>query len=168
MCWERVAELKEALNGTGYTLVGDEPTKVTLATKAYGYTGEQVAEYLQSRNIHPEFADPDYLVLMFSPDNSAEDYERVLTALGSLPRQTALTATPPTLTVPTVATSLRTALFSPAEVLAVENCLGRVLASPTVGCPPAVPILVGGEVVDQNALRTFAYYGYDTLRVRKK
>ncbi len=167
-CCERVAELKEALTTTGYTLVGDEPTKVTLATKAYGYTGEQVAEHLQAQNIHPEFADPDYLVLMFSPSNDPEDYARVLTALGSLPRQTALTATPPTLSVPMVATSLRTALFSPAEMLSVENCLGRVLASPTVGCPPAVPILVGGEVIDQNALRTFAYYGYDTLRVIRK
>ena len=49
----------------------------------------------------------------------------------------------------------------------MAECVGRVLASPTVGCPPAVPVLVGGEVVDEDAAAVFDYYGYPTLRVTK-
>jgi arginine/lysine/ornithine decarboxylase len=61
----------------------------------------------------------------------------------------------------------REALLSPAESLPAVACLGRTLAVATVGCPPAVPILVSGEVVDEEALALFAYYGITSLRVTK-
>ena len=167
-CCDRVAALKAALVAAGYTLAGEEPTKVTVATKPYGYTGEQMAAYLAQRGIHVEFADPDYLVLMISPENTPEDLQTVQTALTALPKAEPLTSTPPTLTPPQAAIGLRRALFAPAETLPLERCIGRVLASPTVGCPPAVPVLVGGEVVDESAAAVFRYYGYDTIRVVKK
>ena len=47
------------------------------------------------------------------------------------------------------------------EQLPAEQCLGRILAAPTVGCPPAVPILICGERIDAHALACFAYYGID-------
>lgn len=167
-CREAVGALKTALARHGYTLVGDEPIKVTVATKEYGYTGGDVARYLESYGIVCEFADPDYVVLMFSPANSQEDFERVNTALCALPKKEALTDAAPTMGTPQVKMSLRLALFAPAEVLSVEACIGRVLASPTVGCPPAVPVLMGGEVVDDSAVAVFRYYGYESLRVVKE
>lgn len=166
-CCDEVQELKTALTTHGYTLVGDEPLKVTVATKGYGYTGEEVAAHLEKEGIVCEFADPDYIVMMFAPSHTVEDFERVQTALCALPKQEALTATPPIMGKPQVKTSLREALFAPAEELPLTDCVGRVLASPTVSCPPAVPILVGGEVVDEDAIRVFRYYGYKTLRTVK-
>ena len=62
----------------------------------------------------------------------------------------------------------RTALFSPATLLPVENCVGRVLAAANVGCPPAVPIVACGERIDENALRCFRYYGIQTCSVMKE
>lgn len=167
VCCDKVRETKDALIAHGYTLTGDEPTKVTIAAKAYGYRGDAVAEYLEQSGLNCEFADPDYLVMMFAPSNREEDFERVKTALCALPKKEALTETPPAMDKPTTAMSLRQALFAPAEVLPVTDCVGRILASPTVGCPPAVPVLVGGEVVDEDAVKVFAYYGYPTLRVVK-
>ena len=168
VCCQQVASLKSALTAHGYTVVGDEPLKVTLATKGYGYRGDGVAAYLEERGMVCEFADPDYCVMMFSTAHTAADVDRVERALCALPRAAALTDLPPSLTPPVVAMRPRGALFASAEVLPVADCIGRVLASPTVGCPPAVPVLVGGEVVDASAAAVFAYYGYDTLRVVKK
>ena len=167
-CCDKVQALKAALTAHGYTLVGDEPTKVTVATKAYGYRGDEVAEYLEQHGLVCEFADPDYIVMMFSVGNADSDYARVRRMLCDLPRKEALTDTAPTMGKPNTATSLREALFAPAETLPVAECVGRILASPTVGCPPAVPVLVGGEVVDESAIRLFDYYGYTTLRVVKE
>ena len=164
----QVAALKEALIAQGFTLAGDEPMKVTVATKGYGYTGDQVAAYLESRGIVCEFADPDYVVMMFAVGNAKSDYDRVEQALRALPRKEALTDSLPQMEKPQVKMSLREALFAPAEVLPVEQCVGRVLASPTVGCPPAVPVLVGGEAVDESAVAVFRYYGYTSLRVVKE
>ena len=166
-CCEEVKALKEALIIHGYDLAGDEPLKITVATKGYGYTGDEVAAYLEREGIVCEFADPDYVVMMFAPAHGAENFARVQAALCALPKKEALTAAPPQMSRPQVATSLRAALFAKAEVLPLAECVGRVVASPTVGCPPAVPVLVGGEVVDEDAIALFDYYGYTTLRVVK-
>ncbi|MBR3778952.1 MAG: aminotransferase class I/II-fold pyridoxal phosphate-dependent enzyme [Clostridia bacterium] len=167
-CCEEVQELKDALSAHGYTLVGDEPLKITVATKGYGYTGDAVAAYLEKRSIVCEFADPDYLVMMFAPCNAKEDFDRVETVLCGLEKQKPLSEAAPKMPKPQVKTSLREALFASAEVLPLSACVGRVLASPTVSCPPAVPVLVGGEVVDESAAAVFRYYGYETLRVVKE
>ncbi len=166
-CCEQVNRLKVALTAAGYTLVGDEPLKVTLATKGYGYTGAAVAEHLERQGFVCEFADPDHLVMMFTPATTEEAVKRLERVLSALPKQAPLTDLPPALAKPRVALSPRAALFSPAETLPAKECVGRVLATPTVGCPPAVPVLVGGEMIDQSALDLFAYYGYDALRVVK-
>ena len=167
-CCDKVQELKTALAASGYSLVGDEPLKIAIAAKAYGYTGEEVAAYLEQHRIVCEFADLDYLVMMFAPSHTEEDFRRLTTALCALTKKEALTDLPPKMSRPQVKTSLRDALFAPAEVLPLAECIGRVLASPTVSCPPAVPVLVGGEVVDETAAAVFRYYGYETLRVVKE
>ena len=45
--------------------------------------------------------------------------------------------------------------------------ISRVLADAGVGCPPAVPIAVCGEVLDAAALNAFAYYGITHCTVVK-
>ena len=167
-CCQQVQALKDTLAAHGYTLVGDEPLKVTVATKGYGYTGDEVATYLEGNGIICDFADPDYGVMMFSPCNTADDFIRLKTALCALPKRAAQTVSVPHLCRPRVNMNLRQALFAPAEELPTAACVGRVLACPTVGCPPAVPVLVGGEVVDDSAVAVFRYYGYPSLRVVKE
>ena len=165
---ERVAALKAALTAHGYTLAGDEPLKVTVATKEYGYTGETLAAYLYEQGIACEFADPDYTVLMLTPENGEAALSRLQDALCALPRRAAIAEAPPALPAPVAAMTPRQALFAPAEVCPVADAIGRVLAAPTVSCPPAVPVLVGGEVVDESAAAVFAYYGVDTCRIVKE
>jgi arginine/lysine/ornithine decarboxylase len=64
-------------------------------------------------------------------------------------------------------TSIREAAFSPSKCLPAEQCLGRVVAMTSVGCPPAVPIAVAGEVIDENAIECFKYYGIENCNVIK-
>ena len=61
--------------------------------------------------------------------------------------------------------AIREAAFSTTEVIPVEKSLGRILASPTVGCPPAVPVVACGEEIDEAALACFRYYGIETCTV---
>ena len=63
------------------------------------------------------------------------------------------------------ALSVREAMLSPSLQVPVSQALGRVLASPCVSCPPAVPILMCGERVTQEAIEAFHYYHIDTVRV---
>ena len=47
----------------------------------------------------------------------------------------------------------------------MEQCLGMVLADPMVSCPPAVPVAVSGEVIDEAAVALMRYYGTEVCRV---
>ena len=142
-----------------------DPLKLTLCPKCYGYTGVELGEYLRENGMECEFADPDYLVLMVTPAISKMDLERVAALLTALPRRAAISVCPPSLNQPERALSVREALLSPSEKLPASACNGRVLASATVGCPPAVPIVVSGERIGADALACFAYYGIETCQV---
>ena len=83
----------------------------------------------------------------------------------SLPRREAITEPSPHLTRPRRVCSPREALLAPQEILPLEQCRGRVLATPTVSCPPAVPILICGEEIGEDAIRCFRYYGMDSCAV---
>ena len=60
------------------------------------------------------------------------------------------------------------AIFAPCESVAVKDSLGRILASPTVSCPPAIPVAVCGEIIDEDAIRCFEYYHINTILVVKE
>ena len=151
----------------GLDTCGDEPMKITFVTKPYGYTGYEVAEYLEQRGIFCEFADPDHLVLMLTPEN-AGDIGRIREALISLERKTPISSLPPVLSMAERAMGLQAAMLSFSETVAVGECEGRIAAAVTVGCPPAVPIVVSGERINGGAVRAFEYYGIDKIEVVKE
>lgn len=163
-----VERCKGHLAAQGWTLVGSEPMKLTIAPKAYGYTGGELAEHLRQGGIEPEFADLDFLVGMLSPLLGEKALLRLEACLAQLPRRQAVSAPPPALPRPRKVLSPRQALLSPWEELPVERCQGRVLACLNMSCPPAVPILVCGEEIGQEAAECFQYYGITHCQVVKE
>ena len=163
----KVDKLKEHLQQHGYGLYGNEPLKITFNAKSYGYTGTELADYLRKQQIEPEFADPDYVVMMLTPEIGEDALVQIETVLCQLPQRTPLNEAAPLLIQGEKQLNIREALFSASETLPIEQCLGRILAVPTVGCPPAVPILVCGEVITEHALSCFKYYGLKSCCVVK-
>jgi arginine/lysine/ornithine decarboxylase len=161
----KLEALKAALQSAGWTLSGTEPLKLTLRPKSRGYTGEELEKLLRQSGIVCEFADPDCLVLMFSANTTDDDALAIRKALGDLPSLRPIAELPPPLSIQEPVLSPREALLSPFETVPVEAALGRILASPSVGCPPAVPILICGERIGPEALALFRYYGIETVDV---
>lgn len=160
--------LRNELCANGYALIGNEELKITIDAKAYGYYGDELADILYKNGIVCEFADRDHLVMMFSPENSSSDIDKVKKALTSIEKKEALVNAPKEFFAPVRAMSVREAVFSPQERLPIYEGEGRVLASASVPCPPAVPIVVSGEIIDQNAIELFEYYGIDSCVVVKQ
>ena len=164
----RVRSLKDRLRRQGYCLYGNEPLKVTVDAKTYGYTGIEMAEYMRQHGVEPEFADRDHVVMMLTPDLPEDAVGRLGQVLCQLPKREAIEDAAPKLVRGERVMSVRDAMLSESEVLPTEQCLGRVLAVSTVGCPPAVPILVCGERITEHAISCFSYYGIKSCCVVKE
>lgn len=155
----QVDALKVKLKKLGFVLFGNEPLKLTVYTKPYGYLGEQMAELLRKKQIEPEFADPDYLVLMLSSELDEKALLRIEEAFSQILPQAPILTQEPAFKEAKKVLNIRDAMLACSEVLPIEQCEGRILAMPSVACPPAVPILVCGEEIDQHAIECFKYYG---------
>ena len=151
-------KLKEDLKNIGYCLCGSEPLKITIASKPYGYTGYELSDILLSKNIVCEFVDPDYVVMMLTPEIGISGLELLKNTLLKISKKSQITKAPPIPVLKKAKISLRETLFAPQITIKAEDCLGRISASADAACPPAIPIVLPGEVIDQNAIDSFNYY----------
>lgn len=167
-CVRSVASLKNTLVQHGYTILSGEPMKITIATKEFGYTGNEIANLLMECDIYPEFYDSDYIVLMPSPYNTKDDLKRLETCLCGIERKPLLINKPPKLEQSKKAMNVRQALFSSSITLDVSKSLGQVCSSVTVSCPPAILPVIPGEVISESSIEVMKYYGIETVRVVKE
>ena len=167
-CIQRVDGLKNTLVQHGYTILSGEPMKITISTKEFGYTGNEIANLLMECDIYPEFYDSDYIVLMPSPYNTKDDLKRLETCLCGIDRKPILINKPPKLEQSKKAMNVRQALFSSSITLDVSKSLGQVCSSVTVSCPPAILPVIPGEVISESSIEVMRYYGIETVRVVKE
>lgn len=160
--------LRREFSGLGFGIYGSEPLKLTLMTKQYGYTGTELAALLAERNIHCEFADPDFLVMMLTPEIGHDGVGRLLSAVKAIPRREVIDAAPPRRCGCERIMSLREAIMSPCEDISAEDGLGRIAGAVTVSCPPAVPIVMCGERINESAVCAMRYYGIERIPVVRR
>ncbi len=165
---DEVQKTKKELAENGYNLHGNEPLKIVIKTKPYGYYGTEFADILKSQNIFCEFCDRDYIVFMLSPETGINGLSKLLSALIHIEKKAAIAEKPPAITAAKTAMSVREAVFSPCETIPVNQSIGRILAQANVACPPAVPIAVCGEIITEQAVKCFEYYGIKECTVIKE
>ena len=152
--------LKEEIARLGLTVADSEPLKIVINE------GDSLSAHLRDNGIEVEFADSDYTVLMLTPENGDDDFDRLLSALREYkPRNERRTS--PSVKPHNAVMSIRSAVLSPCETISVDDAAGRISASPTVSCPPAVPIVISGEVITAEDVKLFKYYGIKTVSVIK-
>ncbi len=165
-CEEKVAELKAMANEKGIIQPEGicDPLRLTLNTACAGILGEekQIA-YFESHEIDCEFCDGINAVLIFTPFNTDRDFERVRNAIENMfvsnrnfkhffvPYQ------------PKKILTLRQALLSPSETSALSEATGKIAADTACPCPPGVPIVMPGELIDEPAIKLLAEYGIEKV-----
>jgi len=166
----QLAVVKSHLRIAGWQVEETDPLRITIKASC-GLTGTELAGQLRNHQIECEYADEDYLVLMATPENSVRDFDRVLETSGKQKLQCDVTNEPKKIPLAVRAEqimSVRKAYFSSGEVLSVEQAQGRICRMPTATCPPAIPIVVPGERIDEAAVKSFIYYGINFVEVVKE
>ena len=180
-CCSHLTRLRQELNEAvaakhcpGPLALKSEPLKVTLDAAVLGLSGTELAEKLRAAKIECEYADPRYLVLMFTPDNPPQDFERLSAAVLRIAEELVGPVTLPEETVGEFADlerglhrrcTIRQAVFAPQEQLPAEQAVGRICAMPTVSCPPAIPIVVSGEQITPAAAAWMKRYHVEEVSV---
>ncbi len=162
-----VEKAKSELLNAGYRIIGTEKTKITLSAAEYGYTGFEIEEMLREKGIYCEYADQKHIVFMVTPQNTKEDLERLVSVLNSIKKAKPIKAEAISPVIPRVVMTPRKAMLGKKERVKTKDALHRVCASPTVSCPPAIPIVISGEEIDEDAVKLFEYYGITEIETVK-
>lgn len=158
---------KKQLCKSGYRIIGTEKTKITLCTEDYGYSGVEVEEILREKGIYCEYADQKHIVFMVTPQNEKEDIEYLVSLLTLIPKRKIIKGEELTVIIPKAVMTPRKAMLGEKEIVKTKDALHRVCASPTVSCPPAIPIVISGEEIDEKAVELFEHYGVTQIEVVK-
>ncbi|MBR7117536.1 MAG: aminotransferase class V-fold PLP-dependent enzyme [Clostridia bacterium] len=164
---DKIKVVKQKLAENGYTLIGDEPMKITIDASLYGYRGDALANLLRASGIEPEFSDRDYVTLMPSVSDTGA-VEKLLDVLLEIPGKAPIQDNSLRVLSPERVMSIREATMMPYESVPLSECAGRILAVADASCPPAVPILFPGERITEEHISVFGYYGKTALKVIKE
>ncbi|MCH5193030.1 MAG: aminotransferase class I/II-fold pyridoxal phosphate-dependent enzyme [Oscillospiraceae bacterium] len=159
--------MKERLSPV-YTICPSEPLKLSIYALPCGLTGYELADRLRENGTEPEYADGTHVVMMFSPAGTEEDLARTETALQSV-RMPRIFLEPPLFepSRPERAMSPRKAFFAEKESVPIEKSVGRVAAESVTVCPPCVPAVASGEVIDENVVKILKMYSIFSVNVVK-
>lgn len=155
---KKIASIKSEISALGFDVLESEPLKIVIKS------GEPLARHLRREGIECEFSDSAYTVLMLTPENSDAELEKLICAMKSAEKCDSKTA-PKSPAAHERKISIRSAIFSPSERVSAKSAEGRICASPTVSCPPAVPIVISGEVITSDDVALFEHYGVDYVEV---
>lgn len=163
-CAEKCSEIKKTMLEKGVPCLSNEPLKITADFRGYDF---DFKTYFRKYGIEFEYADDNFVVFMLSPQNSPEDFEKLKNALQNLDIEKSKSIENTEFEIAERIMTIRQAVFSESEEINVENALQRVCASPTVSCPPAIPIAVSGERISEKHIELFKKHNINKINVIK-
>ncbi len=169
---KRVMQIKALAKAGGLTMPSGicDPLRLCINTSRAGIIGNRQTEYFHGFKVEPEFCDGENAVFIITPFNTERDIQRLESAVSSLhaPSYSADEHIPCSVpAVPKRMISPREALLACSELLPAELALGRISADSPCICPPGIPIVMPGELVDDNVIAALKSAGIADISVVK-
>ena len=165
---EAVALLKEKLESSGIPMRKSDPLRITINARECGMSGFEFARGLRANGVECEMADENYVVLMFSAITSMEDCERAEMAVMFVPMGIPQPLVKFPAIQPAVDMPMWEAMFKPQRIVSVERASGEVCGALKSPCPPGVPLIFPGEIIDHNVVEALKMHGVKTVSVLTK
>ena len=163
----KVSEIKQLILNKGMRLPNGvcDPVRISFSPVNIGYTGIEMAEILRDNGIEPEYANDAYVVLIATPFNRDEDFKKLREAIINLKEKRPLHLNEYTPFLPELKLSPRKASFSKSKIVRIESAVGLVAAETLCPCPPGIPIVMPGEIIDRNCIELLLNYSYSFIKV---
>lgn len=165
---QKVADIRVLCKSIGfyspYNAVFD-PVRITIDTASCGITGNSAALFMRKNGISPEMSDERHLVLIPTPFNSDEDFERLKNALISLKPGKPIPLKQYLPKKPECVMPIKQAVFSESIQRDIQDCVGRISAEAKCPCPPCIPLVMPGELITQEIAEALKSYGVLNIKV---
>ena len=162
---ESVLALKERLTQAGIPLLKSDHLRICIDTRAWGYTGYDYAAQLRISGVECEYADENRVVLLFSGITTVKDCERAEMAVLFVKQAPALPKVVYPVIKPTADRPIYEAMFLPQKTVSIDAARGEVCAGLNAPCPPCVPLIMPGEIIDHNVVEALKMYGVTSVPV---
>lgn len=134
---------------------GKDPTRLVVDVRDAGYSGFEAAARLREDGVYPEMADFYRVVMIATPRNTCEDFDRLAASLRRLSRNGtgeayAVDLTPPG--TPERVCPAAEAFARPARLVSLERAAGQVAAAAAGAYPPGTPCWLPGERITADAV----------------
>ena len=163
-----VAELKYRLSISGIPMLDSDPLRITINARECGLSGFEYAAELRENGVECEMADENYVVLLFSAATTTEDCERAEMACLFVSMRPPL----PPVKFPAIHAKAEMpmweALYRPRKIVPTEKAEGEICAAFETACPPGVPLIMPGELIDRSVVEAMKLYGVKTISVVDK
>jgi lysine decarboxylase len=140
-------------------VAGWDPMRLVVDVRGTGCTGYEVAEALRvAYDVQPELATHATMVLLLGIGQSPVSLERVAGDLDEIVKRIAREGTADALVRPTkaleneMAVTPREAFLGEAEIVGVDEAVGRISCESIAGYPPGIPALLPGERITAEAI----------------
>jgi arginine decarboxylase len=146
-----------------YGIYAYDPTKLIIRVTDAGYTGhEAFAKLRHEHGIDSEFSDLRQVICSVTVGDTAESVNKLVTALRAIAseKRAPIVVTDevaPPKQLPRLAISPREAYFAPSRTVAIADTVGEIVAENVIPYPPGIPLLVPGEVMEQQHLDYLHY-----------
>lgn len=162
---EAVAALKQDLEVCGIPLKKSDHLRITINARECGMSGSEYAAALRSNGVECEMADDNYVVLMFSGASTLEDCQRAEMAIKFV-----LTRPPkPLVKFPHIRAAegmpMWEAMYKPRKLVPIEAARGEICAEMKSVCPPGVPLIFPGEIIDHTTAEILKARGINKIHI---
>lgn len=162
---EAVQSLKQDLEMCGVPMRKSDPLRITINARECGLSGAEYAAMLRANGVECEMADDNYVVLMFSGATTLEDCERAEMAvkfvLGRTPQ--------PLVKYPHIKAvqgmPMQEAMFKPRKYVPIEAARGEICAEIRSVCPPGIPLIYPGEIIDHTTAEILKARGVNKIHI---
>ena len=163
-CSKKCNEIKDYMNTLDIPNISSEPLKITVDLRGANIDLEYV---LNESAIEYEYFDGDFVVFMVTPQNCDKDFLILMQLLKKIGKIKNTDISHIDFPVTERVTTIREAIFTENMEVNVEEALNKICASPTVSCPPAIPIAVSGERITKRHIELFKKYNINKIQVIK-
>ena len=138
--------------------------KTKLLIKKQGIEGEFLSNFLSKNNIEDELVTKKAVLLLCGIGTTKKKFKKLSKILLKFHTKSKAEKNTEALSLPKIGLKPRNAHFAEFEIVESKNAIGRIIAENITPYPPCIPILITGEVIEEQHIKFLD----KTVKVLKK